>query len=582
MRYAYLVLVGFKSVQNRFAEAATGPNLRDMQLRWTKGASSIYASVDTPLIELSSNCVLIGDVYLRNGERLLQDLQVPALPSTAALREYILLNCWGDYILVQSDPEHSQVLDVVRSPSHACELPCFYSISDSHGFITSDVTLASDAGLYRRSVDYRSIAHRLIYPAIKMSSSALEGITELLPGHTLHLRRASSSVGQNWNPWAFVSHEMRYADMEDAAHAVRSSVEMVVRALADRDKIVLVELSGGLDSSIVAACLGLSMATLHCATMTSSFPGTDERDYAAAVAGMLDTGISVMELHLSDAALDFPVPRELAAPSGGPLQYAVDGLMQSPASLLDVNSAFSGAGGDTVFGFLTSAAPAADALLAAGPRTGMRAIHDLATFHQCTYWKAGRLALGKLLRSDPELLVDRSFVHPRVISPEPQLHPWMVNPPRALPADRHRIHELSGTQAFRDTCLRSFVRPLRMPLLSQPVIEACLRTPSWMWFAGGQNRAVARQAFSDILPPSILGRKSKGTMTAYLGAFHRRRKQEIIHFLVDGQLHEKGLLDADALLHLAASDQSHDERTFMRLFHLCILENWVRQQTKWA
>lgn len=582
MRYAYLVIESFNRINDQNADATVVLDLRNMPLRWRKGSSCIYASADTPVIEISDNGVLIGDVYTRTGERLLRGYQFPALASTAALRDYILQNCWGDYILAQSDPEHSRSLDVLRSPSHACELPCFYSISDSHGFVTSDISLASGAGLYRRSVDYQSITHRLIYPSIKMSSSGLEGITELLPGHTLQLKHEGLRLTQNWNPWAFVTPELRYTDMEEAARAVRNAVAMVIRAMADRDEIVLLELSGGLDSSIVAACLGLSTAEMHCMTITSSFPGTDERDYAAAVASTLNAGLSEMELQLADAAFDFPIPSELASPAVGPLQYAVDRLMQRSASRLGANSAFSGAGGDTVFGFLTSAAPAADAFLAAGCRTGMRAIHDLATFHQCTYWKAGRLALGKMLRGDPELIVDRSFTHPRLATPAPQLHPWMVSPPRALPADKHRIHELSGTQSFRDTCLRSFVRPLRMPLLSQPVIEACLRTPSWMWFAGGQNRAVARKAFSDILPRGVLRRKSKGTMTAYLGALHRRKKREIIHFLVDGQLREERLLDADALLRLDSSDQSEDEPTFMRLFHLCILENWVRQQARCA
>ena len=35
--------------------------------------------------------------------------------------------------------------------------------------------------------------------------------------------------------------------------------------------------------------------------------------------------------------------------------------------------------------------------------------------------------------------------------------------------------------------------PLYSPLLAQPVVEACLTIPSWLWFEGPHNRAIARQ-----------------------------------------------------------------------------------------
>lgn len=580
MRYTYLVLVDWKEQtgQAEYSEPAARLKENGIRPRWQAGASCVLASSDTPIIDLSQNGSIIGDLYFRDGERIVEAGQLPTLTSVPAVRDYILSNCWGDYILVQPVPGDWHALTVTRSPSHACELPCLYTLNANEGFVTSDVTLGARAGLYQRRVDYESIAYRLIYPNLKTSRTTLSGISELLPGLTLHLRDGSAGLARHWDPWDFVRPDVRYEDRNEAASAIRSSVEMVVKSLADLDQSVLLELSGGLDSSIIAACLKRSSAKVSCTTMMAPVPGADEREYAAAVADMLGVELLETELGFDDAAFDFPLPQELVSPSVGPLQYAVDSLMQSSAARCKASSFFSGAGGDTVFGYLTSAAPAADAFMEAGFGTGLRAIVDLSTFHQCTYWKASRLTLRKMLSKTQQHKADFSLVSPRLHALEPELHPWSIHPPHALPGDRQRISDLSAAQAYKDTGLRGFVKPLRMPLLSQPVIETCLRVPSWMWFHNGQNRAVARQVFSELLPQKVIARKSKGTLTAYLGALHRRRKHEITNFLADGQLQAHGLVDADALRRLEQREQVQDDGSFMRLFQLCALENWVRQQ----
>lgn len=125
---------------------------------------------------------------------------------------------------------------------------------------------------------------------------------------------------------------------------------------------------------------------------------------------------------------------------------------------------------------------------------------------------------------------------------------------------------------------RSAKRHLRMPLLSQPVVEACLKVPSWMWIAEGRNRAVARDAFADVLPADVLHRRSKGTFTNYSGAVYRRNKSRLREYLLTGQLAKHGLLDIDALRQFFDRGLGQQDDTFMRIFDLCAVENWVRHQ----
>ena len=119
---------------------------------------------------------------------------------------------------------------------------------------------------------------------------------------------------------------------------------------------------------------------------------------------------------------------------------------------------------------------------------------------------------------------------------------------------------------------------MRFPLLSQPVMEACLRAPSWMWIAGGRNRAIARTAFSDVLPPDVLNRQSKASYMSYLGAVYERNKHQIEEFLLSGRLRSQGLLDTRAISTFFSQPLQPGDRTFLRMFDLCMVENWVRHQ----
>jgi asparagine synthase (glutamine-hydrolysing) len=334
-----------------------------------------------------------------------------------------------------------------------------------------------------------------------------------------------------------------------------------------------------LDSSIVAACLRDTAARVACCNLVTPVPGADERRYASLMADVLHVKLHVERLGFARTPLDFRPPPNTVAPSTWFLQHAANELSEAIGTQLGVNSFFSGGGGDTVFCYTRTAAPAADAFRERGTIAGIRAVRNLAELHQCTFWKAGKLALRKLLAPPkPPRKPDISFLSATLAHEVLEPHPWFATPRDVLAGDRERIFDLAGTQVFRDGLARGARRHLRMPLLSQPVLEACLKVPSWMWIAEGRNRAVARDAFEDTLPPDILHRRSKGTFMNYSGAVYRQNKDLLKEYLLTGQLEGKGLLDADALRKFFDRDLAARDDRFMRIFDLCAAESWVRHQ----
>ena len=541
-------------------------------------SATLYASRGTPVLKVPGNGFIVGHLFGKDGHRIAEKDFPQSNTTSADFRQHVIKNLWGEYVLLQPPQGDGADFTVMRDPSGG--IRCVYHLGSRANFVTSDVSLAIHLGLFEKRIDWNFIPHCLAYPNLKTERSAIQGVGEVLPGCVLHIRGANAASSMAWSPWNFVTCDNRPSSLSDAAADIRHAVSVAVKAWAETDGSILLELSGGLDSSIVAACLPTSSVRVECCNLTTAVPGADERQYAQLMSDRLGVDLRVVQLGFDHAKFEYAPPAYSITPQVWLLQHAADQAIASLGNALGLSSYFSGGGGDSVFGYLTGAAPAADALLDSGLRHGVMAVRDLSRLHQCTFWKAARLTLRKAVRAHKlPIKADQSFLTAAGKASEPARHPWFEVPAGILPGDRERVHELVNTQGFRDGTPRSESRWLRMPLLSQPVVECCLRVPSWMWIAGGRNRSVARSAFSDRLPPEILNRRSKGTFVNYTGAAFRRNKDEIRDFLLAGQLQARGLLQTDALNSIFQQARPVQEATFMRLFELCMVENWVRHQS---
>lgn len=546
-----------------------------LEQKLNSGSFLLYAPADTPVLRLSQSSAIIGHAFWRDGNAPIVEQDLLASHSGMNLAERMIRDCWGEYLLVDDADGDRHGVTIMRDPSGG--VGCVYSVTD--GFVTSDISMAARTGLYVRAIDWNQIQNILVYPHLKNGHTALSGIRELLPGCRIEIAGGRAATEEIWTPWEFVSTRHRHRDRLAAQAGVRSAVSSTVRAWAETDRSVLLELSGGLDSSIVAASLLDAHAEVACCNLTTPVPGADERAYARLMSDLLGVDLHVQTLRMEDARFDFTPPLDAVAPSTWFLQHASNELKEAIGLRIGANSFFSGGGGDTVFCYTKTASPAADAFIERGPAAGIKAIRDLAELHQCTVWKAGRLTARKLLAPPrPPRKPDRSFLSGASAKEVLVPHPWFTAPPDALPGDRERISDLAGNQIFRDGVARNARWSLRLPLLSQPVMEACLKVPSWMWIAEGQNRAVARNAFAAVLPADILYRRSKGTFMNYSGAVYRRHESRIRDYLLAGELAGRGLLATDTLQ--GFFDRAPDSKGdgFMRIFDLCQIENWIRHQ----
>ena len=135
------------------------------------------------------------------------------------------------------------------------------------------------------------------------------------------------------------------------------------------------------------------------------------------------------------------------------------------------------------------------------------------------------------------------------------------------------------TQNFAEGFSRQAPLEMINPLLSQPVVELCLSIPSWKWIKGGRDRAVARQAFSNMLPDAIVTRRTKGGPSAFYRQIVEHYRDAMRERLLGGELARRGIVDRVAVEAFFASPIDEQGHAYVRVLDLSDAEAWVTQRT---
>ena len=461
----------------------------------------------------------------------------------SAAPERFMSQFWGGYIRCRSIAGE---VEVFRDPSGV--VPCYVAEVDGVVILTSRPKSLIDLGLVAPDLDLTVLAQALAFRDIRPARTALRGVSELLPGMRLRIGRGSVREDCIWSPWSFAARLRELDDFDEAARAVRDAVLQVSKSWAGVFGRPVVELSGGLESSIVAASLAEAGADPLCVTFNPAPGDSDERPFARALAAHLGLRLEEVDQEIATVDLSVSHAADLPRPCARSFQQALDGPLGRLAVSHRASGLFNGGGGDHVFCHLQSALPVIDFAKRKGlGRPTLAQVMTLAEVGDVTFWEALRAILKRSMERDrrrPKPRTNRYIARSALIDlPWPAGLPWFEASPGVLPGKRRHAWALGQTLNHMEGFGRDAVAPIVSPLLSQPVVELCLRVPTWRWIEGGRNRAVARNAFGQILPAEIVERRTKGGFDS-LGASIIRRNREKLHaMLLDGFLARNDLID---------------------------------------
>jgi asparagine synthase (glutamine-hydrolysing) len=522
---------------------------------------------------------VIGRLFSRGQTGALQSVDVETSRSIIASRgDWLIRAHWGAYVAILAARESDSV-DVVRAPLG--DLPCYTFRSSSGLFLGSDVEMFVRFAGFVPQIDWSQLALHLGAPDLYRRRTCLVGLDELsggermtdIAGHTTHLAR--------WTPWDFVGIDRRFNDPIEAASRVRDVVRIAVAAQASGYDKVLLRLSGGLDSSIVAAALAHANQPFVTHTLVTRDRGGDERVHAQAVADHL--GVTLVEAQRDLNLVDITASDAhcLPRPSARAFVQASSRIARNVASSSGASVIFDGGGGDNVFASLQSTAPVADCLKADGGNGYFwRTARSIGISAHASTIKVARAALVRSWMRGPGFRwsVDLTLLsdEARRIAAEAADHPWLAPPAGALAGSAAHIALLAAAQSVVQSRNPSVPIPDVSPLISQPVAEACLRVPSWLWTHDGHNRVIARDAFRDALPQSIVDRRGKGIPDSFMVELIDANLDLIRDMLTNGELARNRMIDRAAVSAALAPAAIAKGFGYIRIMQLVDVEAWVR------
>lgn len=549
MKRGVLALVGSAAGAAPVAAAAERHALRCVG---DDGALHVYAGDGVAAQTMENGALLLGDVYSRSGATC----HAPA-------------DGWGNYLAFTDDGASVRVERAALTG-----MPLYWTRFEGGFLLWSDLEMVATL-LGGSAFDWQFVAETLAYPNLRTERTGLDGVSELLPGTSVDFSAGEPVVQIIWTPWRSVA----LPDLRPVAELALDLERRLVgsmRAWCGNRGAILLELSGGLDSSIVAAALVAADAPFSAVTFVSPGADGDERPYARAVAQHCRIGICEM-LH-DDSAIDLiSLPRILhARPAAYGVLGGIDDAFEAAFPAAEV-AIFGGIGGDNVFDFDTSVAPILDAFRHFGPRRpAFETMRDVARAGDATIWQAARLAWRAERDGPGGWRRETGFCAAGDLPPLPPAHPWDEGEADAPRGKRNHVRALRRILDFVDRPRRWRDRDVVAPLLSQPVVEFCLTGPSWAWVKGGRDRAVARAALASRLPPEIVWRRGKGRLDSLCTASYLRQRGALADLLLGGRLAERGLLDRPAIETYLARDLVEGDFAYFRLLEIADIERWLR------
>ena len=478
-----------------------------------------------------------GEVY--NFARLREDLVargehfVGGSDTEVVLR---LLARDGEAALVRLDGMFALALldlttsEVLLARDRSGQKPLYWAPLAGGGF-----AFASELGplLTVRGVDTRldpqGLAHFLTFGFAPAPFTLRVGIRQLLPGTCVRLRAGREAAPRRWIPEPGPQGPVLSGDLESFSRDLEAVLMDTVRDHLVSDVPIGVLLSGGVDSSTVAALAARHVGRLKTFAVVHRDPVYDEREAARAVAEAIGSEhheVEVSDKPLTEDELDVVVDHH-----GDPFadSSSLNVLRLSREMRRHVTVALSGDGGDEIFagyprfGYLRwisriarASRPAlrtgevvASALAGLRPRQvarvlrvaamppGRRAVAFATLFwpeEQTRLlqpeWQAPAGALDRLLdergaRLEPDPVASAHWLEQRLILPDDMLT---------------KVDRMSMACSLE-------VRP---PLLGSRVLEFAARLPFEAKNAGATGKRVLRVLAKRLVPPWVIDRPKRG------------------------------------------------------------------------
>ncbi len=448
----------------------------------------------------------------------------------------------------------------------------------------------------RREVDPVAVAQYLTHEFVPQPRSILAGVRKLGPGERLRWTARDGVSVERW--WAPRTGVRLRGDERELTQELSRRVERAVARRLVADVPVGVFLSGGIDSSFVAACAAATHPRVKTFAIGFDDPTFDERTHAELVARHLGTD-HVTEVLSERALIDLVEPTLDAMDEPHADSSILPTTMLARLARRSVTVALGGDGGDeTLAGYPTFVV---DQVLSRLP-TSASAGRLLATLARLVPATDGNFSTAfKLQQMSQGLKARGAERHARWLAPmDPDALPSLLGSALrggasgALDAARAsgvgaatdfdaatafylQVYLAEGVLQKVDRATMKVSLEARAPLLDTEVVTFCLALPEHLRLRGTTTKYLLRRALGSRVPREILERPKKG-FGAPVGRWLRGPLRELLlDTLSPVRLRATGWFEPAAVQRLLDEHLSGARDHRKVLYSLLVLEHWRRR-----
>ncbi|HEX5207109.1 MAG TPA: asparagine synthase-related protein [Steroidobacteraceae bacterium] len=498
---------------------------------------------------------------------------------------HLIESFWGRYVAFLHD-DGAAATWVLRDPSGG--LPCYLVRCRGVDVYFSWIEDIVDVLETPLEVNWPYLIATVCFLREHSPGTALRAVTQVLAGECVETRAGASKRLFYWDPLKIANTEV-IEDPEAAAAAMRQCVRDAVHAWASRYDHVLLSLSGGLDSSILLACLAdaPSRPQVTCFHYYPLGADLDERAFARAAAAKAGLGLIERPRDSSFSLQPLLTIHRAPEPTNYPYFLEHSRLDAHLATECGAGAVLIGYGGDQLFYQERAEWAPGDFLHRRGLRPGvLKVALDAAQMDQISVWRVlGGAASGYLAQQRWSVLQEagrmRPLLVPAVIEEARRsaafLHPLLRHPRGAPSGKLWHAHQISQPFDFYDPLGHEGEAERISPLCSQPLMELCLRIPTYVLTQGGWDRAIARRAFYHDLPPEIRNRRHKGGIEEHLRLTLEHNRPFLRELLLDGELVRQGIIDRARLAEVLSGRATRIATGAGELLEYAGIEAWLRR-----
>jgi asparagine synthase (glutamine-hydrolysing) len=466
-------------------------------------------------------------------------------------------------------------------------LSCFYTENGRvRVFFSHFADVARADVLPVLSINWQFLATYLYLNEPRIAEGGFHQVRELVAGEAIETNGTACASMFPWDPRKIC----RLPPIDDYALArskLREMTEHCINAWASVHRRIVHQLSGGFDSAVVLGCLARvpKMPSLTCINRYAGGGDEDERPYARAAARR--SACELVEIDWTAGGLCFDERLFSFAPIARPSLFVLMiPELEYRAALASRHGAviWSGEGGDHLFMESQGVPFAADYAVQRGVTPQLlRLMTQNARYSGVSLWNIAReiytSGFGRGLWKPEKhargtaVFVNREFLPPAV--EDYASHPWFFDQADLPTGKQRHVHD------YVDVLNREPPSMLansyeHHPLLSQPLMELCLRIPTYFHLVGGRNRALAHDAFRDHIPNEIFRRESKGGTTTLAVRLLTAATPFIRNALLDGVLTRERLVDRPTVDRILRPGRPYHPEHLLPIMACLACEIWAR------